>query len=420
MSCITYLGFTTFAHADSSVPANDPFEHGKEFRRYPLTHYAVSTWAHHARMTDDTILMDALLSFLNRRNNVSRAVRLEPRFGRYSRRPAEQSAAIHIAAMYGLRHATQRLLDEGTPADSRDSRGRTPLFLAAMMGEADVVGLLLARDDVYINAQTDPPYSMTPLYVAAEGSHLEVLQTLLQGGADVHLRSWRGTALNCAVSSNNATSVKLLLEAGADPDSRDENDNPVIFEATRVAETYGPRQAAHIVKLLHRHGANLEAQDNSQKTLLHAAAEACNLEAVQMLLAQGLNPDVVDEMGQTSLQKALDCLPPPYSKSLEGRDDFYVRQEAIVRLLSKSRSRRDSNEHSGQIPLLDESWEQPHFLFDQGPDPKELKDGIHAIFDPSSELQRKAQLPWIRRPYPGVSSHHEKTINAQDGLFELE
>ena len=420
MGCITYLSLNIFTHADFSVPANDPLEHDKEFRRYPLTYYAVSTWAYHARMTQDKALMDTLLSFLNRKTNIDRAIRLEPQLGGYSRRAAEQPSAIHLAAMYGLRHATQRLLDEGTLADLRDSHGHTPLFFAAMMGEADVVKLLLATDDVDINAQTEPSYSMTPLYVAADGGHLEVLRTLLQDGADVNLRCWNGTALNCAVRSRNAISTELLLEAGADPDSQNRKGNPVIFELSKVLEMCDPRPAKQIVELLHKHGANLKARDSSQRTLLHVAAEACNLEAVRMLLAEGLDPDIVDKLGQKPLHKVLDSLPPPYSKSLKERDEFYARREAIVRLLSNSRSRLDSNEHSRQTPLLNASWEQPQFLFGQGPDPKELKHGICATFEPTSDLEEKAQLPWIRRPYPGFSFRHEKTVNVQDGLFELE
>ena len=313
MSCITYLGFTTFVHADLT----DPLELGQEFLRYPLTRYAVSTWARHARMTEDKILVDHLLGFLNRKNNVDRVIRLDPRITGQTLRAAERPSAIHVTVMYGLRHATQRLLEGGTPADFRDSRGRTPLFLAAMMGEVDIVKLLLARDDVDINAQMKPPYSLTPLYTAAEFSQLEVLRTLLQGGADVNLRSWRGTALNRAVSNSNATSTELLLKAGADPDSRDENDNPAIFEAAKAPETCGQPPTARVVKLLHKHGANLKARDNSQSTLLHVAAEACNLEAVRFLLAEGLDPDDVDKLGQKSLHKALDSLPPPYSKSLD-------------------------------------------------------------------------------------------------------
>ena len=317
-------------------------------------------------MTEDKVFMDTLLSFLDCRTSVGRDELEIPLFEKYSRRPAVQSSAIHIAALYGLRHAMQRLLVEGTSADTRDSLGRTPLFLAATMGEVDVVKLLLARDDVDVNAQTAIPYSITPLFVAAGGIRLEVLRTLLQFGADVNLRSWFGTALNQAVSSENATSTELLLEAGADPDSRDENDNPAIFEAAKAGENYwwlSRRPTARIVKLLHKYGANLEARDNSQNTLLHVAAKACNVEAVEMLLAEGLDPDAVDSMGQKPQHKVLD--PPYYApQSVVG---------AVVRLLSESRSRHDSNEQSGQAPLFNESWEQSQCPVDQGSDPREFE-----------------------------------------------
>ena len=136
------------------VPANDSFKYREELRRYPFTRYAVSAWAHHARMTVDTTLMETLMSFLNSKNNVGRAIRLEPTVGRYSRAEASSPfslsvmiaealpmlldwnsiylskdlSAIHIAAMYGLTHAMQRLLDEGTSAELGNSRGETPLF----------------------------------------------------------------------------------------------------------------------------------------------------------------------------------------------------------------------------------------------------------------------------------------------------
>ena len=240
----------------------------------------MSTWEHHAQKTDDTLAVDTLLKFLNKPNNVIRAVQLSPDLRWYSVGHAEHLSGIHLAAMYGLKTATQKLLDAGASADSRDCSGRTPLFLAA------------------------------------EGSHHQVVRALLQGGAEVNVRSWRGTALNCAVSSCNITSTQLLLEAGADPDTRDEEGTPVIFDAAKVRlETDEMAPTAQFVKLLQKHGANLKARDTSQRTILHVAAEECNLEAVQMLLAEGLDPDVIDDTGLTPLHKVLDCLPPPYSKS---------------------------------------------------------------------------------------------------------
>lgn len=355
--------------------------------------------------------MDTLLKFFNKPNNIIRAARLSDHLRRYSLSLAERLSGIQVAAMFGLRNATQRLLDSGSSADPRDGRGRTPLFLAAMTGEVDVVTLLIARDDVNINAQTDCLYSLTPLFVAAEGSHHQIMRILLQGGADVNIRSWRGTALNCAVSSCNITSTELLLEAGADPDTRDEKGNPVIFDAAKVRlEIDEMRPTAQFVKLLQKHGANLRARDMSQRTILHVAAEECNLEAVQMLLAEGFDPDVVDGTGLTPLHKALDCLPPPYSKSPKDREEFHARHSAIVHLLSKKES--ETVGHLGDTPL--------YTAIDNVVDSEEVVNGAYTACELSLGLREEVELPWILKLYPTLSSPDQKTAVAHVGLFELE
>ena len=357
--------------------------------------------------------MDTLLRFFNKPNNVIRAARLSHHLRRYSLGLAERLSGIQVAAMFGLRNATQRLLDSGSSADPRDGRGRTPLFLAAMTGEVDVVALLIARDDVNINAQTDLPYSLTPLFVAAEGSHHQIMRVLLQGGGDVNIRSWRGTALNCAVSSCDITSTELLLEAGADPDTRDEKGTPVIFDAAKIrVETDEMRPTAQFVKLLQKHGANLKARDTSQRTILHVAAEECNLEAVQMLLAEGFDPDVVDNTGLTPLHKVLDCLPPPYSKSPKDRQEFHARHSAIVHLLSKNESEADTVRHLDDTPL--------YTAIEKVVDPEEVTNGAYTACELSRGPRGEVELPWILKLYPILSSRDLKTAVAHVGLFELE
>lgn len=295
--------------------------------------------------------MDTLLSFLNQPKNVLRAVRFNLQLGGESLDLTERFLGmhitamygfryrlldIHVAAIYGLRYATQRLLDEGTLADSCDSQGQTPLFLAAMTGEVGVVTLLVARDDVNVNAQNHSPYSLTPLIVAVEGSHHQVMRVLLQGGADVNLRSLHGTALNCAIRSLSMISIRLLLEAGADPDVLDDNGVPIIFQAMRLwfdFDKSGPEIS--LVELFHKRGANLKAKDKSQRTLLHLAAEACDHEAVQVLLAEGLDPGVIDDMDRTPFQIALHFQILPLDWKVRGQLQYSISRERIVHLLGK-------------------------------------------------------------------------------------
>ena len=162
MSCVTYLSFADLADTRFHLPDEDPFRRRELFSRYPLTRYASANWRGHAQGTENALAVDTVLSFLSKPNNVIRADRLGPRDNLLRDSPSEhlslQHSALHIAAMYGLHYVTQKLLDEGSPAESRDFYGRTPLYLAAMLGEQRVVEILVARNDVNVNTQTNLPW----------------------------------------------------------------------------------------------------------------------------------------------------------------------------------------------------------------------------------------------------------------------
>ncbi len=99
-----------------------------------------------------------------------------------------------------------------TRVEARNSVDESPLMLAALRGYLDICQKLVARD-ADVNKT-----GWTPLHYAATGGHVEIVQLLLERHAYVDAESPNGsTPLMMAAMYGNASTVKVLIDAGADP-----------------------------------------------------------------------------------------------------------------------------------------------------------------------------------------------------------
>lgn len=122
--------------------------------------------------------------------------------------------------------------------------------------------------------------------------------------------------------------ARSLLEAGADPDARDEDGRTPLASAV-LGGSLG------LVGLLLEAGADVEARDNRGFTALHFAAEEQLPEMVRLLLAKGANANARDEDGVTPLGRAV------FSER-EARD--------IVPILVKAGGNPDLASNTGETP----------------------------------------------------------------------
>jgi len=95
--------------------------------------------------------------------------------------------------------------------------GWTPLHAAAFADNAAAATILLdAGADV--NARAKNKFDNTPLQVSMLSQSAEVAKVLLARGAEVDARMSEGaTALHEAAQNGDAVSIRMLLDAGADP-----------------------------------------------------------------------------------------------------------------------------------------------------------------------------------------------------------
>lgn len=130
------------------------------------------------------------------------------------------STALFMAADNGHADLVKMLIRSGANVDAkRTDVGATALIVAIQGGHGEVVEeLLVAGADVNA-AMTD---GSSPVFMAAQQGHDKLLRLLIAKGADVNAAKTPSgaTALMVAVQNDDASIVKLLIEANADVNAR--------------------------------------------------------------------------------------------------------------------------------------------------------------------------------------------------------
>ncbi len=195
---------------------------------------------------------------------------------------ATAGAALMKAASTGDLAATKAALLGGARVNATNTWDSTPVLLAAQEGHADVVRTLL-RAGASANGRGG---AMTPLAAAALGGHTEVVRLLLGSGAQTDTSTESGeSALMLAVRMNRVAAATALLEAGASLKVRNRQGDGLVMVA--IAENF-----PDVLALLLKHGASPNSPDRDGLTPLYWAEYLQRDALVQQLLAAGANPQL--------------------------------------------------------------------------------------------------------------------------------
>lgn len=166
--------------------------------------------------------------------------------------------------------------------------GRSLLGWAAQGGDVGVVRALLA-------AGASPDHvdgvGHTPLMRAIDMQNLEIVRTLLQARPDLGIRDQRGqTVTMLAVASGRKDILEAVLAAGADPSAADPEGNSPALVALMFAP--GDNEAAGLIALLGRHGAEMNHANAAYSPLIYAIDQD-KPALVAAVLAAGADPGQV-------------------------------------------------------------------------------------------------------------------------------
>ena len=146
----------------------------------------------------------------------------------------------------------QQLLEAGADANVKNTYDATPLYMASENGHSEVVKLLLAAGaDVNI---AENIFGTTPLIAAVTDGHAEIVKLLIAANADVNIatKTVGLTSLIIATQEGHADIVKQLIEAGANIDATMMDRNGDKYTALQISRRLGH---VEIVKLLLSAGA---------------------------------------------------------------------------------------------------------------------------------------------------------------------
>ncbi|KAK5662254.1 hypothetical protein OQA88_8159 [Cercophora sp. LCS_1] len=237
-----------------------------------------------------------------------------------------------FASERGYTAMARALLGKRADTAATDPGGRTPLHLAAMQGDYPMVDLLVNSPASRKTLDVQDHNQCTPLCLAVMNDRVMVARLLVEKGANLNTRRENGqTVLHIAAQKGFGEIVRILQERGADLHTRDENfkqkawflaadaghyqiarsllEREVDFnpQSQKIEELFlrmADRGFVHIAKLLHDKGVNKDAADQLGRTALGRAAENGKAEVVKYLLDAGADPSVTDSSLQTPLHWA--------------------------------------------------------------------------------------------------------------------
>ncbi len=189
------------------------------------------------------------------------------------------------------------LLTNGISPNTRFADGTPLLVLAAYSSKLEMVQLVLNRG-ADVNIAQEP--GITALSVAAATNNVHMLDLLLAHGADINYRARQGdSVLMLACSQNSIDAVQVMLAMKADPNLADINGvTPLIYTIARCKEP------EIISQMLLEHGANPNAAMKDGTTALMAAAMQGSANCVRLLLEHGADLSMQDTEGHTAYQYA--------------------------------------------------------------------------------------------------------------------
>jgi len=369
-SCINYITFEEMSKVNRRYDRSELAKHneitdlddrdrcltGLELARdlklaYPFLDYAIDSIFYHASRAEAAGISQVSLgrSYLDQADKLfdlwaplHSIVDIQYHFGSVS---TERRLALLELAKYGVISCLRYIQESGTCIDFADRYGITPLQLAAEHGHLNVVQLLIKERNV--NSEKD----IEAFLAAISKGHLDIAQTLLDSGIDPNMMGYDTTPLKEAILGGHTSFARHLIDRGVNVSARGKEKLYGNYRNLTPLQAAVDKGLEDIVKVLLIKGADPNDRSGSKYprliehyylgnhgTALVRAAYVGNIQIILTLLDHGADLELCGLI--TPLQMAIQAGNPRVAKLLldkgakiwAGDDDQTVWSFAASRL----------------------------------------------------------------------------------------
>ena len=209
------------------------------------------------------------------------------------------TTALHFAVFSRNNQAdlVNMLLKHGASIEAVNSSGLTPLLVAFQEGNEPAVVALLEGGASLASVDSDGNTALHHVAISTNNNQADLVNMLLSRGLDLEVsNNFQMTPLHMAVAHNNKPAVVALLSRGASLATKDCEGETALHYAARLQSVQ-----SGILSMLLKHGASIDAVNNSGYTPLIVAFRKGNEPAVVALLEGGASLACADSKGNTAL-----------------------------------------------------------------------------------------------------------------------
>ena len=242
------------------------------------------------------------------------------------------NTSLHVAVCgHCDKEALQKIIQHGVNVNAVNNNCETALVRACSSAQAEAVKVLL-------ESGADPNISncedYTSLHAAVYGCCTnETQQGTITCKVQLDAQNINGeTALVLACLYQQQSSVKILLEAGSNP-----NIASTVGNTSLHAAVLG-NCSQKTIKAIIDHGADINTKSKHRRTALLIACQKANMYTISVLLKAGANPNITDAKGDTCLMCAVtsDCSREVLQAMIDRGADVNAANKCSVTVLMKA------------------------------------------------------------------------------------